>query len=50
MIKIKFNNKTTFEEVGFSRTENTVTLKGIIEENTSGFLTYRMSGEQLGGF
>lgn len=50
MIKIKFNNKTTFEEVEFSRTENTVTLKGITEENISGFLTYRMSGEQLGDF
>lgn len=50
MIKIKFNNKGNFEEVEFSRTEHTVTLKGITEENTSGFCTYRLSGEQLGAF
>lgn len=51
MIKIKFNNKTTFEEVEFSRTSNTVTLKGITEENTSGFTTWRMDGKtQLGDF
>lgn len=51
MIKIKFNNKTTFEEVEFSRTENTVTLKGITEENTSGFTTWRLDGKtQLGDF
>ena len=51
MIKIKFNNKTTFEEVEFSRTSNTVTLKGITEENTSGFTTWRIDGKtQLGDF
>lgn len=51
MIKIKFNNKTTFEEVEFSRTENTVTLKGITEENTSGFTTWRIDEKtQLGDF
>lgn len=51
MIKIKFNNKTTLEEVEFSRTSNTVTLKGITEENTSGFTTWRMDGKtQLGNF
>lgn len=50
MIKIKFNNKETFEEVEFSRTEHTVTLKDITEENTSGLCTYRLSGEQLGDF
>lgn len=50
MIKIKFNNKENFEEVEFSRTEHTATLKGITEENTSGFYTYRMSGQQLGDF
>lgn len=50
MIKIKFNNENTFHEVEFSRTENTVNLKGFIEINTSGFTTYRMSGEQLGDF
>lgn len=51
MIKIKFNNKLTFKEVEFSRTENIVTLKGITEENTSGFTTWRMDGKtQLGDF
>lgn len=51
MIKIKFNNKTTFDDVTFSRTENTVVLKGITEENTSGFTTWRMDGKtQLGDF
>lgn len=50
MIKIKFNNDNIFHEVEFSRTENTVTLKGIIEQNSSGFCTYRLNGEQLGDF
>ena len=51
MIRIKFNNKSNFDEVEFSRTENTVTLKGITEENTSGFTTWRMDGKtQLGDF
>ena len=50
MIKIKFNNKERYEEVEFSRTEHIVTLKGVTEENTSGFCTYRLSGEQLGDF
>ena len=50
MIKIKFNDKEKFEKVEFSRTEHTVTLKGITEENTSGFCTYRLNGEQLCDF
>ena len=50
MIKIKFNDSDIFHEVEFSRTENTVTLKGINQVNISGFTTYRMSGEQLGDF
>ena len=51
MIKIKYNNSDTFHEVSFSRTENTVTFKGIAEENTSGFTTWRMDGKtQLGDF
>lgn len=50
MIKIKYNNSDIFHEVEFSRTEHTVTLKGITEQNSSGFTTYRMSGEQLGDF
>lgn len=50
MIKIKFNNEDKFREVEFSRTEHTVTLKGITEINTSGFNTYRLTGQQLGDF
>ena len=51
MIKIKFNNKTNYEEVEFSRTEHTVILKGITEENSSGFTTWRVDGKtQLGDF
>ena len=50
MIKIKYNNENEFHEVEFSRDEHTVTLKGIIIPNASGFCTYRMSGEQLGDF
>ena len=49
MIKIKYNNSNTFEEVTFSKTGNIVSLKGATENN-SGFKTYRMSGEQLGDF
>ena len=49
MIKIKYNNQENFEEVTFSKTDNIVSLKGTIENN-SGFTTYRMSGEQLGDF
>ena len=51
MVKIKYNDKTTFEKVRFSRTENTVALKGVTEENTNGFTTWRMDGKtQLGDF
>lgn len=50
MIKIKFNNEETMHEISFSRAGNTVTLTGISEANTSGFFTFRMSGEQLGNF
>lgn len=50
MIKIKYNDSNVFHEVEFSRTEHTTNLKGITELNTSGFCTYRMSGEQLGDF
>lgn len=50
MIKIKYNNQETFEEVSFSKlSENLVALKGTTK-NTSGFSTYRLSGEQLGDF
>ena len=50
MIKIKFNNENIFHEVEFIKTDNRIILKGITEPNTSGFCTYRMSGEQLGDF
>ena len=50
MIKIKFNNEDKFREVEFSRTEHTVTLKGITEQNISGFCTYRLNEQQLGDF
>ena len=50
MIKIRFNNSEIFHDIEFSKTNNIVTLKGITEHNTSGFCTYRMSGEQLGDF
>ena len=51
MIKIKFNNKSVFEDVQFSRTRHTVSLKGTTEQNTNGFTTWRMDGKtQLGDF
>ena len=49
MIKIKYNNQETFEEVTFSKAGDIVSLKGTTENN-SGFKTYRLSGEQLGDF
>lgn len=50
MIKIKYNNQETYEEVSFSKLgEHIVSLKGATKNN-SGFKTYRMSGEQLGDF
>lgn len=50
MIKIKYNNQESYEEVSFSKlSDNIVLLKGATENN-SGFKTYRMSGEQLGDF
>ena len=49
MIKIKYNNKNTFEEVTFSRSNNLVTMTPT-NPNTSGFTTYKLSGEQLGDF
>lgn len=50
MIKIKFNNEEILKEVTFSKTGNTITLTGITDENTSGFLTFRMNEDQLGDF
>ena len=51
MIKIKYNDSNVFHEVEFSRIENTVILKGVTEENTSGFTTWKLDGKtQLGDF
>ena len=49
MIKIRYNNKSTFEEVTFYRSNNLVTMTPTTP-NTSGFTTYKLSGEQLGDF
>lgn len=51
MIKVRFNDRENFCEVGFDRTEHVVTLTGTTEQNTSGFTTWRMDGvTQLGDF
>ena len=50
MIKIKYNNKKSFEEVVFSRDNNLVTISPTTP-NTSGFTTWRMDEKtQLGDF
>ena len=50
MIKIKYNNRTTFEEISFYRNGNLVTMTPTIP-NPSGFTTWRMDGKtQLGDF
>ena len=51
MIKVKFNNKSVFENVQFSRIRHTASLEGITEQNTSGFTTWKLDGKtQLGDF
>ena len=50
MIKIKYNNKNTFEEVTFYRDNNLVTMTPT-SPNTSGFTTWKLDGKtQLGDF
>ena len=50
MIKIKYNNKNTFEEVSFSRSINLVTMTPT-SPNPSGFTTWKLDGKtQLGEF
>ena len=50
MIKIRYNNKDTFEEVTFYRNGNVVTMTPTTP-NTSGFTTWKLDGEtQLGDF
>lgn len=50
MIKIKYNNQKSFEEVSFFRNNNVVTITPTTP-NTSGFTTWRNDGvTQLGDF
>lgn len=50
MIKIKYNNKESFEEVSFYKYNNVVTITPTTP-NTNGFTTWRMDGKtQLGDF
>ena len=50
MIKIRYNNQKSFEEVSFSRDNNVVTITPTTP-NTNGFTTWRMDGKtQLGDF
>lgn len=49
MIKIKYNNRNSFEEVTFYKNNNLVTMTPT-SPNASGFTTYKLSGEQLGDF
>lgn len=50
MIKIKYNDETEYRDVSFSKlSDHVVSLKNS-PQNTSGFLTFRMNGDQLGDF
>ena len=50
MIKIRYNNKNTFEDVNFYRNGNLVTMTPT-NPNTNGFTTWKMDGKtQLGDF
>ena len=50
MIKIRYNNKNTFEDVNFSRNGNLVTMTPTTP-NPSGFTTWKLDGKtQLGDF
>ena len=50
MIRIKYNNKNTFEEVTFYRNGNLVTMTPTTP-NVSGFTTWKLDGKtQLGDF
>lgn len=50
MIKIRYNNKNTFEEVTFYRNGNIVTMTPT-SPNSSGFTTWKLDGvTQLGDF
>ena len=50
MIKIRYNNRNTFEDVNFTRNGNLVTMTPT-SPNTSGFTTWKLDGvTQLGDF
>ena len=50
MIKIKYNNRNTYEDVNFTRNRNLVTMKPTTP-NPSGFTTWKLDGKtQLGDF
>ena len=50
MIKIKYNNRNTFEDVNFTRNGNLVTMTPT-NPNSSGFTTWKLDGKtQLGDF
>ena len=50
MIKIRYNNKNTFEDVNFTRNGNLVTMSPTTP-NPSGFTTWKLDGvTQLGDF
>ena len=50
MIKIKYNDRNTFEDVNFTRNGNLVTMTPTAP-NTSGFTTWKLDGNtQLGDF
>ena len=50
MIKIRYNNKDTFDEVTFYRDSNIITMTPT-SPNTSGFTTWKLNGKtQLGDF
>ena len=50
MIKIKYNNRNTYEEITFFRSNNLVTMTPTTP-NTSGFTTWKLDGvTQLGDF
>ena len=50
MIKIRYNNRNSFEEVSFSRLNNLVTMTPT-SPNPSGFTTWKLDGKtQLGDF
>ena len=50
MIKVKYNNRNSFEDVNFSRNGNLVTMSPTTP-HTSGFTTWKLDGKtQLGDF